>query len=136
MDFEINEIVELTGIISIREIDLEDGTFEIRRFAGHDRLRDSLERFGILDPPWIWRRGGRNIVVDGFKRLRWAAQKGIESIVCRIFPEDFSYSELWQRRIERGYSSLISTLRRRRGSYPYCWIFFRPGTFPPVFFPR
>jgi ParB family transcriptional regulator, chromosome partitioning protein len=89
------------GFISIREIDLEDGTFEIRRFASRDRLHDSLARFGILAPPWIWKRGGQNIVVDGFERLRWARQNGIGGTVCRIFPESDSLRELWERRIEK-----------------------------------
>jgi ParB family transcriptional regulator, chromosome partitioning protein len=89
------------GFISIREIDLEDGTFEIRGFANRDRLHDSLARFGILAPPWIWKRGGQNIVVDGFKRLRWAGRNGIEGTVCRIFPESSPVRELWERKIEK-----------------------------------
>ena len=92
MDFEF---------IPVREIDLEDGTFEIHRFAGRDRLRDSLGRFGILDPPWVWKRDGRNRIVDGFERLRWAGQNGIDGTVCRIFPQDVSPGELWERRIEK-----------------------------------
>jgi ParB family chromosome partitioning protein len=89
------------GFISFREIDLEDDTFEIPRFAVRDRLPDSLAVFGILDPPWIWKRRGRNIVVDGFKRVRWAVQNGVQGTVFRIFPEDLPLSELWERRIER-----------------------------------
>jgi ParB family chromosome partitioning protein len=89
------------GFLTVGEIDWGDVTFEIGRFSGRDRLRDSLERFGILDPPWIWKRQGRNIVVDGFKRLRWAVEKGIGGTVCRIFPDDISSGDLWERRIEK-----------------------------------
>jgi ParB family transcriptional regulator, chromosome partitioning protein len=92
MDFEF---------AALREIDLEDGTFEIRRFAGRGRLHASLARFGILSPPWILKTDGRNIIVDGFERLRWAEQNGIDGTVCGIFSEGVSFSELWGRRIEK-----------------------------------
>ncbi|MHC1724529.1 MAG: ribbon-helix-helix protein, CopG family [Syntrophobacteraceae bacterium] len=82
-------------------IDLEDRTFEIRAFGEPSRLRESLARFGILDPLWIMNKGAGHIVVDGFKRLRWAVESGFDSIHCRVFPEDFPLRELHLLRIQK-----------------------------------
>jgi len=87
--------------VTLHEIDLDNSTFEVRKFAGPVRLRESLARLGILDPPWLRQKAGRHIVVDGFKRLRWAKEHGAQGAVCRIFPEDCDARELWTRRIEK-----------------------------------
>ncbi len=87
--------------VTLHEIDLDNSTFEVRKFAGPVRLRESLARLGILDPPWLWKKAGRHIVVDGFKRLRWAKEHGMQGAVCRIFSEDCDAHELWTRRIEK-----------------------------------
>lgn len=87
--------------VSLAEINLRDDSFEIRKFAEPARLRESLVRFGILDPPWLRKTGGRHIVVDGFKRLGWAEENGAQGTVCRIFPEDFDAGGLWSLRIEK-----------------------------------
>ena len=87
--------------VSLAEINLHDDGFEIRKFTEPVRLRESLVHFGILDPPWLLKKGGRHIVVDGFKRLRWAEENGAQGTVCRIFPEDFDAGELWSLRIEK-----------------------------------
>ncbi len=83
------------------DINLRDDGFQIRKFTEPARLRESLARFGILDPPWLWERGGEHVVVDGFKRLRWAEENGAQGTVCRIFPEDSNVIGLWARRIEK-----------------------------------
>ncbi|MGC9967301.1 MAG: hypothetical protein ABSE08_18040 [Syntrophobacteraceae bacterium] len=87
--------------VALPEIDLDDRSFEIRKFALPLRLQESLARFGILDPPWLRDKGGRHIVVDGFKRLRWAKENGASGTVCRIFPEICDDRELWSRRVEK-----------------------------------
>ncbi|HYA41354.1 MAG TPA: hypothetical protein VEF34_08630 [Syntrophobacteraceae bacterium] len=87
--------------VNFTEIDLDDGAFEIRRFTGSPRLEESLDRFGILDPPWLRQNGRQHIVVDGFKRLRRAKENGAQGAVCRVFPEDCDGRELWMRRIEK-----------------------------------
>ena len=43
--------------VSVAEIDLDDDGFEIRKFTESARLRESLARFGILDPPWLLEKG-------------------------------------------------------------------------------
>jgi ParB family chromosome partitioning protein len=88
-------------IVALTEIDLDDNTFEIRRFAGSPRLMESLDRFGILDSPWLRKNGRGYIVVDGFKRLRRAKGNGVQDAFCRVFPEDCDSRELWMRRIEK-----------------------------------
>ena len=87
--------------VTLPEIDLDDRAFEVRKFASSTRLRESLERFGILDPPWLRKKDCEHIVVDGFQRLRWAKEHGAQGAVCRIFPEDCDARELWTRRIEK-----------------------------------
>jgi ParB family chromosome partitioning protein len=87
--------------VTLPEIDLDDSAFEVRKFASSTRLRDSLARFGILDPPWLHKNCCALIVVDGFQRLRWAKEHGAQGAVCRIFPEDCGARELWTRRIEK-----------------------------------
>jgi ParB family chromosome partitioning protein len=87
--------------VALSEIDLADSCFEIRKFTVPLRFEESLARFGILEPPWLREKGGRHIVVDGFKRLRWAEKNAEQGTVCRIFPEDCSDRELWTMRIEK-----------------------------------
>ncbi len=87
--------------VSLPEIDLNDTSFEVRKFAGSPRLMESLARFGIFDPPWLRKKGCEYIVVDGFKRLRQAKEHGTTGASCRIFPEDCDVRELWTRRIEK-----------------------------------
>lgn len=87
--------------VALTEIDLDDSAFEVRRFANSTRLLESLGRFGILDPPWLSKKGCEHVVVDGFERLRWAKEHGVRGAVCGIFPEDFDARELWTRRIEK-----------------------------------
>ena len=87
--------------VTLPEIDLGDSSFEVRKFASSTRLLESLARFGILDPPWLRKKGLEHIVVDGFQRLRRAKEHGAPGAICRIFPEDCDARELWKRRIEK-----------------------------------
>ena len=87
--------------VTLPEIDLNDNSFEVRNFAGSTRLMESLARFGIFDPPWLRKKGCEHIVVDGFKRLRWAKERGAPGAICRVFTEDYDARELWTRRIEK-----------------------------------
>ncbi len=119
--------------VALPEIDLDDRSFEIRKFALPFRLQESLARFGILDPPWLREKGGQPIVVDGFKRLRWARESGAPGTVCRIFPGTSDDRELWTLRIEKRLfesgldivekAQIISTLLR----------LFQPGEIPGFF---
>ncbi len=82
-------------------LDWEDDRFAIRSWFPDDPLRASLARAGMLYPPWIWsREDGSYVVVDGFKRLQWAWEKGLERIPCRVFPPPCGYDHLWLLRSE------------------------------------
>lgn len=119
--------------VTLPEIDLDDSSFEVRKFAGSTRLIESLARFGIFDPPWLRKKGCEHIVVDGFQRLRWAKENGAPGAICRIFSEDCDARELWTRRIEKKIfereinlaekAQIISTLLR----------LFRPEEIPRLF---
>ncbi len=87
--------------VALSEIDLEDSGFEVPSFCDWSRLRDSLGRFGILDPVWLCERSARYSVVDGFKRLRWAKENGSRRVVCLIFESDWAERDVWIRRIEK-----------------------------------
>ncbi len=87
--------------IPFDEIDREDRTFEIRGFHESTPLRDSLERFGILEPPWVHGGPGKYFIVDGFKRLEWARENGAEAADLLLLPGTLSTRELWERRIEK-----------------------------------
>lgn len=88
-------------LTAFEKIDWEDGAFAISGPECGDRLRRSLARFGILDPPLVRKAGQRYSIIDGFKRLRWARENGGEAACCLVFPETLSHRELWERRIER-----------------------------------
>ncbi|MFZ2444983.1 MAG: hypothetical protein WAW37_01375 [Syntrophobacteraceae bacterium] len=89
------------GRIALNEIDWEDRSFEIRAFRDDARLRESLARHGMLDPPWIVRKGGRCSIVDGFKRLAWARETGARDAACLFLPQDLAVRDIWERRIEK-----------------------------------
>lgn len=87
--------------VNLTDLLWADETFAVPSFVSADQLHDSLRRFGILQPPWVWRKaGGKCVIVDGFKRLQWARQTGAEEVECRVFPADADVGELMLRRVE------------------------------------
>ena len=87
--------------VPIGAIDLEDRRFEIKKFAETSRLPESLDRFGILDPVWLYKKGTVYVVIDGFKRLQWVLESSGAGAFSRIFPESLSVRELWVQRVEK-----------------------------------
>lgn len=89
--------------VNLEKVDFSDRTFSIRRFGGSDALDRSLDRHGILSPPWVLSEGnGRFTVVDGFRRLHWARERRIERVDCLVFPAGSDRAELLLGRIESG----------------------------------
>jgi ParB family transcriptional regulator, chromosome partitioning protein len=87
--------------ISLDELDWEDDRFVIRSFVSHDCLELSLEQHGVLFPPSVWATEDRKYsIVDGFKRLAWARQKGLDQIPCLVFPSACPYEHLMVMRVE------------------------------------
>lgn len=79
----------------------EDETFAIHAYAPCTRLEDSLRRFGMMHPPWIWaRENGTGIIVDGFKRLQWIREEGCQRVGCMLFPARYDPSRLMLERLE------------------------------------
>lgn len=87
--------------IDFGELDWEDGTFAVLPHSSDNRLEESLERFGILQPPWVLERAGEKpVIVDGFKRLRSLSRRGYSSATCLVFPIGSDTRQIWLRRIE------------------------------------
>ncbi|MGV8074225.1 MAG: ParB N-terminal domain-containing protein [Syntrophobacteraceae bacterium] len=89
------------ALVSLDLIDWEDTGFAIHSFAPCDLLEASFSRCGVLFPPLICEREGeRYAIVDGFKRLRWAKEKGKSELQCLIYPKDANPMDLLLLRIE------------------------------------
>ncbi|MCE5245171.1 MAG: hypothetical protein ABFD98_02905 [Syntrophobacteraceae bacterium] len=83
------------------ELDWEDGSFAVLPYSGSEHLEESLERFGMMHPPWILRRtDAKAVIVDGFKRLRWLRSRGYEKATCVVFAAGSEGTDVWLRRIE------------------------------------
>ncbi len=95
------ETVAVAAVIRLGDLELEDDRFAIHRFSEADPLWSSLDRVGMLHTPYVWGGEDRHyMVVDGFRRLRWARARGREEILCRVFPADTGYGQLWALRAE------------------------------------
>jgi len=87
--------------LRLDELDWEDETFAIRSFLPPDRLEISMVQHGMISAPWAWAQEDRKYtIVDGFKRLGWARQKGMEQVPCLVFPAACSHKEVLVLRVE------------------------------------
>lgn len=87
--------------VALRKIDWEDQSFAVRSFASADFLKASVNRYGMLSPPWVVEKEGEAYtVVDGFKRLRLLCEAGTERAECFVFPEATDRNRLLLQRIE------------------------------------
>ncbi len=60
--------------IDINKIDMSDKRFQICPFYSSDSLISSIKKAGLLNPPVLTAREGRNIIVSGWRRVS-ACQK-------------------------------------------------------------
>jgi len=74
--------------IRLDEIDREDGTFDLFPAEPPPELVDSIRSCGFTVPVVLRRNTGRITVVDGFKRVRAAAQAAATEIVGILYGED------------------------------------------------
>jgi len=75
--------------ISLTALDLEDRTFAFSTPGDLSRLQTSLQKVGLLNPPWVRAvNGDRFQVVTGFKRLLAAVQLDWEQVPARVLPGD------------------------------------------------
>jgi ParB family chromosome partitioning protein len=89
------------SIVDLGRLDWTDQRFVIRSFLPSHRLQSSLDRYGILQPPWLWlRNDGRYAIVDGFNRLAWARDSRKAAERCMVFPVEFDPRDIMLRRVE------------------------------------
>ena len=87
--------------VDLDELSWEDERFVVHSFVPWKRLDASLDRSGILFPPWVWvREDGRYTIVDGFKRLSWLRERGAVSAECAVLPISEHFPRLMLLRIE------------------------------------
>lgn len=90
-----------TASTGFDELDWEDGSFAVLPYSDSEHLEESLERFGMMHPPWILRStDAKAVIVDGFKRLRWLRSRGQEKATCLVFAACSDRTDVWLRRIE------------------------------------
>lgn len=87
--------------VDLDRVDWGDQRFAIRSFVSSHLTEKSLDRAGILVPPWLWEKDlDRFSIVDGFKRLRWARKSGISSITSLVFAKQTDPVRLMLLRLE------------------------------------
>ncbi len=119
--------------VGLSQIDLGDCTFELRSFSDSNRLADSLARAGILDPVWLGEKSGKFFVVDGFKRLRWAKDKGSDCLFCRIFKEGCDLRRVWVEKLEKRLCEGEINLAEKAQIIAVLAELFGPGEIPGFF---
>jgi len=95
------EAVAVSTVIRRGDLEWEDERFAIPSFSADEQMRASFARVGLLHQPWVWAKDNRCCVaVDGFKRLQWAREIGLEAVSCRVFAAGADHELLWRYRVE------------------------------------
>jgi ParB family chromosome partitioning protein len=77
--------------VDIADIDLAPGTFCMSFHFDLERLKASIDEFGLLNPPYLLRKPERTFaVVLGYRRLLAVKNLGWKEVKCQILPGDFS----------------------------------------------
>lgn len=87
-----NRILNTTySRINIPEVDISaDGPFCMSFCFDLEKLKGSISKYGILNPPYIVKNSdGCFFAVAGYRRLLAAKELGWESAECRILPDGF-----------------------------------------------
>jgi ParB-like chromosome segregation protein Spo0J len=76
--------------VEISDVDLTPGPFCMSFNFNLEPLQASINKFGVLNPPYLLKDSDSNfIVVAGYRRL-WAVRElGWQDTVCQILPDDF-----------------------------------------------
>jgi ParB family transcriptional regulator, chromosome partitioning protein len=83
------------------DLDWGDQSFAIHSYIPLDHLRDSINRCGVLFPPWLLQTGQhRFAIVDGWKRLTAFRELSANACECLVFPETSDPARLLLWRIE------------------------------------
>jgi ParB family transcriptional regulator, chromosome partitioning protein len=87
--------------LPLDRLDWQDRSFAIRSFTPTAPLQASLQRHGLLFPPWVWHSAtDRWVIVDGFKRLEWLQAHSREALEFLVFPAETEHTPLLLRRLE------------------------------------
>lgn len=76
--------------VDISDIDLNPGPFCMSFNFNLEPLKTSIDKFGVLNPPYLLKSSDNNfIVVAGYRRLLAVRELGWHDIVCQILPDSF-----------------------------------------------
>ncbi len=76
--------------VEISDIDLSPGPFCMSFNFDLEPLKDSIDRFGVLNPPYLLKKSDNNfIVVAGYRRLLALRELGWQDTVCQVLPDNF-----------------------------------------------
>lgn len=76
--------------VNIAEIDLTPGPFCMSFHFDLERLKASIDEFGLLNPPYLLRKSERTFaVVAGYRRLLAVRDLGWTEVMGQILPGDF-----------------------------------------------
>jgi hypothetical protein len=85
MENRLSETV--TSKISVSEIDLDPGPFCMSFNFSLEQLKSSIERFGVLNAPYVIKGSeSRYTVVAGYRRLLALHELGWPEVVCHVLP--------------------------------------------------
>lgn len=77
--------------VDISDVDLKPGPFCMSYNFTLESIKASIEKFGVLNPPYLLTKPGSNfIVVAGYRRLLAIRELGWQDTVCQILPDNFS----------------------------------------------
>lgn len=67
--------------------DIGDSLFDLR-FNRDDRpIQSSIQNFGLLSPPYLYRKEGQLFILDGLARVAWFRESGELKIPCHVIDE-------------------------------------------------
>ncbi|UCF72934.1 MAG: ParB N-terminal domain-containing protein [Deltaproteobacteria bacterium] len=76
--------------VEISDIDLAPGPFSMSFHFNLEPLKASINRFGVLNPPYLLKNSdSRFTVVAGYRRLLAVRELGWTDILCQIAPDTF-----------------------------------------------
>ena len=77
--------------IAISDIDLTPGPFCMSFHFNLEPLKASIEKYGVINPPYLLRNPDNNfLVVAGYARLMAVIELGWHDIACHVLPDSFS----------------------------------------------
>ena len=87
MENRLSETV--TSKIAVSEIDLDPGPFCMSFNFSLEQLKNSIERFGVLNAPYVTKGSeSRYTVVTGYRRLLALRELGWPEVVCHVLPDN------------------------------------------------